>query len=156
MTYRTKIRALRDLDVDGVRIGEGEVAEIRSELVPELLRIAACEDEPLLAVLPASAGDGTVVPVSMGMDLGREAEGAEALGGELSSPSAKEPEAGAAPASPDAAGDAAVLEKAAEAADNAASVSAEPAPSSAKPSGASADDTEAKPAAARATKKKGS
>ena len=39
----TTIRALRPLDVDQVRIAEGEVAEIRAELVATLVEIGAAE-----------------------------------------------------------------------------------------------------------------
>lgn len=39
----TPIRALRTLDVDGVRIEEGATAEIRAELVAGLEDIGACE-----------------------------------------------------------------------------------------------------------------
>lgn len=49
-----KIRALRNLDVDGVRIDEGAVAEIRRELVPGLIALGAVDDE----VEEAPAGDG--------------------------------------------------------------------------------------------------
>lgn len=39
----TAIRALRPLDVDGVRIAEGEEAEIRTALVATLVEIGAAE-----------------------------------------------------------------------------------------------------------------
>ena len=60
---RLRIRALRNLDVDGVRIEEGAEAEIRAELLPELLRIGACDDEveeerPLGPDLTKSEGEG--------------------------------------------------------------------------------------------------
>ena len=42
----TRIRALTPLDVDNVRIEEGEVAEIRTELVAELVARRACDEEP--------------------------------------------------------------------------------------------------------------
>lgn len=45
----TTIRALRPLDVDQVRIAEGEVAEIRAALVATLVEIGAAE------VVPAKA-----------------------------------------------------------------------------------------------------
>lgn len=44
-TPRIRIRALRNLDVDGVRIEEGSEAEIRGDLVAELVRIGAVDDE---------------------------------------------------------------------------------------------------------------
>jgi hypothetical protein len=49
-----KIRALRNLDVDGVRVPEGAVAEIRRDLVPGLIALGAVDDE----VAEAPAGDG--------------------------------------------------------------------------------------------------
>jgi hypothetical protein len=49
-----KIRALRNLDVDGVRVPEGAVADIRRELVPELIAMGAVDDE----VEEASVADG--------------------------------------------------------------------------------------------------
>lgn len=39
----TNIRALRPLDVDQVRIAEGDTAEIRAELVATLVEIGAAE-----------------------------------------------------------------------------------------------------------------
>lgn len=45
----TSIRALRPLDVDGVRIAEGEVAEIRTELLATLVDIGAAEAAPAQA-----------------------------------------------------------------------------------------------------------
>lgn len=47
----TAIRALRNLDVDGVRVEEGETAEIRTELVDGLVKIGAAE-----VVAPAAGG----------------------------------------------------------------------------------------------------
>jgi hypothetical protein len=50
-----KIRALRNLDVDGVRVPEGAVAEIRRELVPDLIALGAVDDEVVEA--PVADGD---------------------------------------------------------------------------------------------------
>ena len=50
-----KIRALRNLDVDGVRIEEGAVAEIRRDLVPELIALGAVDDE--VEEAPVADGD---------------------------------------------------------------------------------------------------
>ena len=50
-----KIRALRNLDVDGVRIEEGAVGEIRRELVPELIALGAVADE--VEEAPVADGD---------------------------------------------------------------------------------------------------
>jgi hypothetical protein len=50
-----KIRALRNLDVDGVRIEEGAVAEIRRDLVPDLIALGAVDDEVVEA--PVADGD---------------------------------------------------------------------------------------------------
>lgn len=47
----TVIRALRTLDVDGVRIEEGATAEIRIELVAALVKIEAAE-----VTAPAASG----------------------------------------------------------------------------------------------------
>lgn len=55
MADRQKIRALRNLDVDGVRIAEGAVAEIRRELVPSLIALGAVDDE--VEEAPAADGD---------------------------------------------------------------------------------------------------
>jgi hypothetical protein len=53
-----KIRALRNLDVDGVRVPEGAVAEIRRELVPDLIALGAVDDE----VEEAPGGNGDESP----------------------------------------------------------------------------------------------
>jgi hypothetical protein len=50
-----KIRALRNVDVDGVRVPEGAVAEIRRELVPELIALGAVADE--VEEAPVADGD---------------------------------------------------------------------------------------------------
>jgi hypothetical protein len=50
-----KIRALRNLDVDGVRVPEGAVAEIRRELVPDLIALGAVDDE--VEEAPVADGD---------------------------------------------------------------------------------------------------
>jgi hypothetical protein len=50
-----KIRALRNLDVDGVRVPEGAVAEIRRDLVPELIALGAVADE--VEEAPVADGD---------------------------------------------------------------------------------------------------
>ena len=50
-----KIRALRNLDVDGVRIEEGAVAEIRRDQVPELIALGAVADE--VEEAPVADGD---------------------------------------------------------------------------------------------------
>jgi len=50
-----KIRALRNLDVDGVRVPEGAVADIRRELVPELIALGAVDDE--VEEAPVADGD---------------------------------------------------------------------------------------------------
>lgn len=55
MAATQKIRALRNLDVDGVRIEEGAVAEIRRELVPSLIALGAVDDE--VEEAPAADGD---------------------------------------------------------------------------------------------------
>lgn len=55
MADTQKIRALRNLDVDGVRIEEGAVAEIRRELVPSLIAVGAVDDE--VEEAPAADGD---------------------------------------------------------------------------------------------------
>ena len=56
MTQETqKIRALRNLDVDGVRVPEGAVADIRRELVPELIAMGAVDDE--VEEAPVADGD---------------------------------------------------------------------------------------------------
>jgi hypothetical protein len=56
MTQETqKIRALRNLDVDGVRVEEGAVAEIRRDLVPELIALGAVDDE--VEEAPVADGD---------------------------------------------------------------------------------------------------
>lgn len=55
MADTQKIRALRNLDVDGVRIEEGAVAEIRRELVPSLIALGAVDDE--VEEAPAADGD---------------------------------------------------------------------------------------------------
>lgn len=55
MADTQKIRALRNLDVDGVRIEEGAVAEIRRELVPSLVALGAVDDE--VEEAPAADGD---------------------------------------------------------------------------------------------------
>ena len=63
-----KIRALRNLDVDGVRIEEGAVAEIRRDLVPELIALGAVVDEVVEA--PAGDGDGPAGASSTGKPRG--------------------------------------------------------------------------------------
>ena len=55
MADTQKIRALRNLDVDGVRVEEGAVAEIRRDLVPELIALGAVDDE--VEEAPAADGD---------------------------------------------------------------------------------------------------
>ena len=55
MADTQKIRALRNLDVDGVRIEEGAVAEIRRDLVPSLIAVGAVDDE--VEEAPAADGD---------------------------------------------------------------------------------------------------
>ena len=55
MADTQKIRARRNLDVDGVRIAEGAVAEIRRELVPSLIAVGAVDDE--VEEAPAADGD---------------------------------------------------------------------------------------------------
>ena len=55
MAATQKIRALRNLDVDGVRVDEGAVAEIRRELVPSLVALGAVDDE--VEEAPAADGD---------------------------------------------------------------------------------------------------
>lgn len=55
MKATQKIRALRNLDVDGVRVEEGAVAEIRRDLVPELIALGAVDDE--VEEAPAADGD---------------------------------------------------------------------------------------------------
>lgn len=50
-----KIRALRNLDVDGVRVPEGAVAEIRRDLVPDLIALGAVDDE--VEEAPVADGD---------------------------------------------------------------------------------------------------
>jgi hypothetical protein len=50
-----KIRALRNLDVDGVRVPEGAVADIRRDLVPELIALGAVDDE--VEEAPVADGD---------------------------------------------------------------------------------------------------
>ena len=55
MAATQKIRALRNLDVDGVRIAEGAVAEIRRDLVPSLIAVGAVDDE--VEEAPAAEGD---------------------------------------------------------------------------------------------------
>lgn len=52
-----RIRALRDLDVDNVRIPEGAVAEIRRELVAALVACGAADDE---VEQPAPPADPTM------------------------------------------------------------------------------------------------
>lgn len=55
MADTQKIRARRNLDIDGVRIEEGAVAEIRRELVPSLVALGAVNDE--VEEAPAADGD---------------------------------------------------------------------------------------------------
>jgi len=50
-----KIRALRNLDVDGVRVPEGAVGELRRELVPDLIALGAVDDE--VEEAPVADGD---------------------------------------------------------------------------------------------------
>ncbi|MCE2759564.1 MAG: hypothetical protein LW713_00790 [Acetobacteraceae bacterium] len=64
MAGTQKIRALRNLDVDGVRIEEGAVAEIRRELVPSLVALGAVDDE--VEEAPAADGDGAAGASSTG------------------------------------------------------------------------------------------
>lgn len=59
-----KIRALRNLDVDGVRVEEGAVAEIRRELVPSLVALGAVDDE--VEEAPAADGDDAAGASSTG------------------------------------------------------------------------------------------
>lgn len=49
-----EIRALRTLDVDGIRIPEGEVAEIRAELADALVACGAAELAARSAPSPAA------------------------------------------------------------------------------------------------------
>ena len=64
MAATQKIRALRNLDVDGVRIEEGAVAEIRRELVPSLVALGAVDDE--VEEAPAADGDDAAGASSTG------------------------------------------------------------------------------------------
>ena len=64
MADTQKIRALRNLDVDGVRIAEGTVAEIRRELVPSLIAVGAVDDE--VEEAPAADGDDAAGASSTG------------------------------------------------------------------------------------------
>ena len=59
-----KIRALRNLDVDGVRVEEGAVAEISRELVPSLVALGAVDDE--VEEAPAADGDDAAGASSTG------------------------------------------------------------------------------------------
>jgi hypothetical protein len=65
-----KISALRNLDVDGVRIEEGAVAEIRRELVPSLVALGAVDDEAEEA--PAADGDDAAGASSTRQPKGRQ------------------------------------------------------------------------------------
>ena len=65
-----KIRALRNLDVDGVRIEEGAVAEIRRDLVPELIALGAVDDE--VEEAPAGNGDAPAGASSARQGSGRQ------------------------------------------------------------------------------------
>lgn len=56
MAATQKIRALRNLDIDGVRIEQGAVAEVRSALIPSLIALGAVDDE--VEEAPAGEGDG--------------------------------------------------------------------------------------------------
>lgn len=53
-----RIRALRQLDVDGVQIAEGEEADIRRELVADLVACGAADDEIEARSPEAGAADG--------------------------------------------------------------------------------------------------
>ena len=64
MADTQKIRALRNLDVDGVRIAEGAVAEIRRDLVPSLVALGAVDDE--VEEAPAADGDDAAGASSTG------------------------------------------------------------------------------------------
>ena len=55
MADTQKIKARRNLDIDGVRIEEGAVAEIRRDLVPSLIALGAVDDE--VEEAPAANGD---------------------------------------------------------------------------------------------------
>ncbi|MCA3288231.1 MAG: hypothetical protein ING09_16945 [Roseomonas sp.] len=63
-----KIRALRNLDVDGVRIEEGAVADIRRDLVPELIAMGAVDDE--VEEAPVADGDEAAGASSTGKQRG--------------------------------------------------------------------------------------
>jgi hypothetical protein len=63
-----KICALRNLDVDGVRIEEGAVAEIRRDLVPELIALGAVDDE--VEEAPVADGDEAAGASSTGRQRG--------------------------------------------------------------------------------------
>ncbi len=63
-----KIRALRNLEVDGVRIEEGAVAEIRRDLVPDLVALGAVDDEVVEA--PVADGDEAAGASSSGKQRG--------------------------------------------------------------------------------------
>lgn len=63
-----RIRARRNLDVDGVRIEEGAVAEIRRELVPDLIALGAVDDE--VAEAPVADGDEAAGASSTGKQRG--------------------------------------------------------------------------------------
>jgi hypothetical protein len=65
-----KIRALRNLDVDGVRIEEGAVAEIRRDLVPELIALGAVDDE--VEEAPVADGDEAAGASSSGQSKGQK------------------------------------------------------------------------------------
>jgi hypothetical protein len=64
MADTQKIHALRNLDIDGVRVEEGAVAEIRRELVPELIALGAVDDE--VEEAPAADGDDAAGASSTG------------------------------------------------------------------------------------------
>ena len=68
MADTQKIRALRNLDVDGVRIAEGAVAEIRRDLVPSLIAVGAVDDE--VEEAPAADGDEAAGASSTGKQRG--------------------------------------------------------------------------------------
>jgi hypothetical protein len=59
-----KIRALRNLDVDGVRVPEGAVADIRRDLVPDLIALGAVDDE--VEEAPVADGDDAAGASSTG------------------------------------------------------------------------------------------
>ena len=70
MADTQKIRALRNLDVDGVRVPEGAVAEIRRELVPSLVALGAVDDE--VEEAPAADGDDAAGASSTSQPKGRQ------------------------------------------------------------------------------------